>query len=870
MKTCSLPQDYPPAGFIPRHLYPRLLDSLVSQRLTLLCAPGGYGKSVAMAYCMQHVRQTSAHGLWVSPEHTDASSAHALLQALCAQLPGVHATPEALLQHFTELKGHWVVFLDGYEQLQNPANDALLERLLALPQPRLHIALASREHPAVKLSWLEGRGQVHWLGSAELAFSADESALLLGQLPARQRTHLHQLSEGWPLAVGLCRTLAQDVRRSAELAGFGARDRYLRDFFEEQVLSRLTPAQQQFLADFAVLGSAGVALCDEVLQRRDSQAQLQALYRMRAFTEPTDRNLDDYRLHPLLRAVLLERNAEPGHTRRLLIRATRAALRQQQYRRAADYARASAQPRIARLVISRTSEILVRNLGELPTLVEWTRDMPVSSLSGWNELVYWSTWSLAFSYCWPQAHERVRQLRAALLQDAELTPQVRRAHESKLDLLDTVLAVFEDTTDGVAQRSLDWLTRHADADAFDIAVIASARLLACKLEADCLGATAASLRAVSAIQRSGSVYGKIWVNLLNALYQLEFGDHQHARLLLEEQFFSAAGQIGEHSAILSTCALLLARIAHERDELGVASDYLDIGYRHIGSHGLIETAISGIAVRARLAARAGIGEALQVLDEAQSITAVYPPRLETLVQQTRIELLLDHGRTREALVAAQALELLQEQPEHHDTRRVPCVNQGYIELLLSCAREDLHKAGQQCLALLSTPAVQCQPPLHCRVLIVCSAQLERTQDCGQALQTLCRALSLASEHGLYRVFLDLRRFCEPLLRKLRSTAASVPLSPSAEALFERLCQALALPSQPKSPAALPEPLSRRELELLALLDSGMTYQQIADQVFISLATVKWHVYNIYGKLGVKNRSGALVAAHQLQLLSRPH
>jgi len=63
-----------------------------------------------------------------------------------------------------------------------------------------------------------------------------------------------------------------------------------------------------------------------------------------------------------------------------------------------------------------------------------------------------------------------------------------------------------------------------------------------------------------------------------------------------------------------------------------------------------------------------------------------------------------------------------------------------------------------------------------------------------------------------------------------------------------------------------ENFSKRELELLAMLESGLKYKQIADELFISLSTVKWHINNIYIKLGVKNRTGALVVARKYALI----
>ena len=66
---------------------------------------------------------------------------------------------------------------------------------------------------------------------------------------------------------------------------------------------------------------------------------------------------------------------------------------------------------------------------------------------------------------------------------------------------------------------------------------------------------------------------------------------------------------------------------------------------------------------------------------------------------------------------------------------------------------------------------------------------------------------------------------------------------------------------------LEEPISERELELLRLIAAGLTNQDIADRLSISLTTVKWHTSNILGKLGVKNRTQAVAKARELGLLT---
>jgi LuxR family maltose regulon positive regulatory protein len=65
---------------------------------------------------------------------------------------------------------------------------------------------------------------------------------------------------------------------------------------------------------------------------------------------------------------------------------------------------------------------------------------------------------------------------------------------------------------------------------------------------------------------------------------------------------------------------------------------------------------------------------------------------------------------------------------------------------------------------------------------------------------------------------------------------------------------------------LVEPLSDRELEVLGLVAQGLSNGEIAAKLFISVGTVKTHVHNIFGKLGVESRPRAIARGRELALL----
>ena len=103
---------------------------------------------------------------------------------------------------------------------------------------------------------------------------------------------------------------------------------------------------------------------------------------------------------------------------------------------------------------------------------------------------------------------------------------------------------------------------------------------------------------------------------------------------------------------------------------------------------------------------------------------------------------------------------------------------------------------------------------------------------------------------------------DDLLRAVRAAAhGEAVLSPSVAA---RLMSQFRSP-RPEAPA--PGPLSQRELEVLELVAAGSTNREAAARLFISEATIKSHLLNIYGKLGVSDRAAAVGEAYNRGLLT---
>jgi LuxR family maltose regulon positive regulatory protein len=145
--------------------------------------------------------------------------------------------------------------------------------------------------------------------------------------------------------------------------------------------------------------------------------------------------------------------------------------------------------------------------------------------------------------------------------------------------------------------------------------------------------------------------------------------------------------------------------------------------------------------------------------------------------------------------------------------------------------------------------------------------LQMLGDGSGALEAMAESLSLAAPEGYTRVFLETGAPVVALLQQAISQGIYPDCARELLTLF-RVSDLKHIDEYAKSTSAQPlvEPLSPRELEVLMLISTGYTNQEIADSLFVSLNTIKKHTSHIYGKLGVKNRAQAIAQARVIGLV----
>jgi len=314
------PPSLPPES-VTRPRVMRALDAGRPGALTLVVAPAGYGKTTAVrAWC--ELRQTPF--VWVSLDDSDndpfrlwscvSTAAERLRPRLGVgasrwlEMAGgaIEASIDELWRRTAELGGELVFVLDDYHEVTDSESLTSIDHALKRLPANARIVVVSRADAGLRLARLRVRGALAELREAELAFTLAETRRLvekaaLEDLTALDVESLWLRTQGWPaglaLAVGWLRSMEGD--RHAALRRFGGGHRLIAQYLSEEVLAALGPDQRQFLERVAVLGRVHPALCDDVLNRGDSNEMLSGLARVNAFITPLDSG-GWYRVHPLL------------------------------------------------------------------------------------------------------------------------------------------------------------------------------------------------------------------------------------------------------------------------------------------------------------------------------------------------------------------------------------------------------------------------------------------------------------------------------------------------------------------------------------------------------------------------------------------
>jgi len=890
----SIPPQRP--HLVVRPLLFALLEAGLQKKLTLVSAPAGFGKTTVVAnWLAQRPEEKSRTSVaWLALDENDNDPIRFfayLLAALqkvdpaigAAASPLLQATPSPALEALLTLiindlsaqTTPLLLVLDDYHEIRAPAiHQALIFLLDNLPAC-LHLLLTTRADPPWPLARWRVRRELVEIRVRDLRFTEAEAAAFLQQelgvvLTASDIAALEQRTEGWIAGLQLAAlSLADRGDISQFIRAFTGSHAYIVDYLVEELLQRQPPEIEQFLLQTSILERLCGPLCDAILGRDNSQALLAQIDRANLFLIPLDNERHWYRYHHLFAEVLQTRlqNQQPTQVAALHQRASYWYETQGLLSEAVEHARNSGDHAHVAALVEQLAEILLKR-GESVTLQRWLHDLPFAAVQPRARL------SLVRATVFMMTHELDAAERA--LQDAERAAQASAPVDA---------AILSEAT---AIRVNIALNRNQLAQAIELAQAALTNLPRANTRL-----RGEVMMHMGLAYLWGSNYAEATQTLL-AASQLSAaaGDHYTAVLAISNQSNVSfmQGQLHETAATLQRALDLvtqqavtelpitavihqpLAEIFYEWNELTKAADQATMAVERALRGGNPRILLLSYVILARvLAAQGENAKAQTALDRAEALVSEHelPPRYANEVHTLRVKSWLQENNLAAALDWVQASGL---QP----TGEISSDKGGQYNLLARILiRQHQFGVGLDLFDRLLQAAEKAGNLLSTLESLACkSIALYLSGNVGQARACLGRALALAVPHNFRRLFIDEGPVMQRLLLVFRTEQMPQPADSRIGLYVDQLLVAfngsaepVAAPPPVRAPQpSLIEPLTEREVEVLHLIAQGLSDREVAERLIVVIGTVKRHLNNLYGKLGVHSRTQALARARELNLL----
>ncbi len=849
---------------VPRHAIDRpilrgVLDGVLSQPLALVVASAGAGKTVLLEQWAETHPDRAFVWLDIVPADNDpAHFAAKLISGLTAVMPHFLdvAAPVAISggrlgETFLEMLPSrlgalpdTVIVFDDVHQLTNRSLLDDLERIVEFAPPNIHAVFSTRVD--LPLGWSRHRlnGDLVELRSADLAFDTEQSAELLARLCGRRFDTesvdaLVSRTEGWAAGLQLAAmTLKGRDDTKDFIEQFGGTDRMVADYLTDEVLQVQPLRRRTSLLRVSAFDEMSADLITEVTGEDGAQSWLESLERESMFLVPLDTRREWFRFHNLFRDLLRYhlRDEEPGAESTLLAGAADWYLARGDVQRAVEYLlRAKEWERALMLVRTRGAEIYEH--GELRPVIRWMSELPDSVVHDRLDLLLLLGVLRGLEGQVVAAADHLRRV----INDPDATVGQQLVANAMLGC-QAWWSPHPETSIDAAERSLALLEANPGADTPDLLGITDYEsLLTMTLfsggRAHFLAGDLAEARRwlERAARSEGAAYAPWRISLLGSLALVEAWCGRTGRaeeLAMESLTIAAEANLIGHP---STADAYLAEslTALERSDADRAERMLTEG---------LARAVA--TKRTQLMWIAHLIDAM--LGETQNALTSAPEGPPPPVVRDR----LTATRQRERRLSARDLLPWAAEP---DSAEAPETRFEHTASTLT------HLQPQRARTLLEPNSdSSAEEPLIAVERLILRAWLADVEGRPTASERrIGKALALAEEHSLVEVFLRAGPHVIGQLTQLPGERS---------AFLERILRQASTSLAPPAASILSEPLTDRELEILACLPSRSTNGELADRFYVSVNTIKTHMVHIYRKLDVPNRSAAIVRAQELGLL----
>jgi LuxR family transcriptional regulator, maltose regulon positive regulatory protein len=862
-------------------------------------APAGYGKSTLLARWHTRLLERGVSCAWLSLDEDDNDAARFLRHLIAAlQMANAHigkdvaeeiladfvsgsrSVLEAIAGDLAQVQHRIVLFLDDLQRVEAAEVRGIFDWLVNYAPRRLQYVIGTREDPGLRLSGLRLSGlrvrcQLLELGVEQLQFDGVEAAQFyrsrLGRdLPALDLQTLLSKTEGWPAALELAGLVLAGSNEPKEfIRHFAGTDVSVVDYLCDIVLSQLDERTRDIVFRISMFDRICAPLAQAVTDANDAEEALLGLRARNLFLIPLDRSWEWVRFHHLVGEFFRDTylRTAPAQAEACLVRGAQWLHANGHVEEAVNYMIRAQQWEQATHWVADSVEELVFRRGYGETILRWMNALPEASVDHYPVIRIQYAFALSF---YPQHQEyeaqiyRLQQLlqnlEAQAHHDAGTIEELRSAVELQAALS---RALRDDGMQG-GELAAAWLARWPEASLRRKGVMGNVLSFGHKTRGRIDDGLEMIAETRKWLEQSEGYYALAWTAYVEAVLHLKRGSYFDARLACTRGLEHVERRLHRHPGQTSLLHALLAGISYEFDEIEQALAHLEPALSSVNEYAPADAVIVAYLTQARVQhLRYDESGALAMLREGQELGERRGLRRVTLsLAAEECRSLARAGRHEEARLVATRFDF------HELPPRAGAAPLRSDKALRAASRYLLKQSpGIVVEALDAAIDKSLRRRLDHRtveLLVLRALAKKEDGDWASALADVRRALTIAARRNYVRVFLDEGRELGALFDRLDMQQIR---GSEAAPLARRLLRAMYPPDvEGGAPIGRGEDLTKRELSILKRLETGLSNKEIAESIFVSEGTLKWHLHNVYSKLSVKNRTGAMARARVLGIL----
>ena len=886
---------------------PRLLKKLnegANKNFFLLSAPPGFGKTTLLS---EWIHKKKFPAAWFSIDERDNDPISFLTYMIAAlqtleknwgqpaleliqspQLPSFESTIITLINSITPTPKNFALVLDDYHLIQSSSIHDMLSFFLDTLPAKMHLFLATRSDPPLPLSRIRTQNQMAELRTGDLSFTPDETTQyfkdkLNVDLTIEDIALLESRTEGWITGLQLA-ALSMQGRKdlSTFVAEFSGDNRYIVDYLMEEVLHRQPENIQDFLLQTSILDPLSGPLCDAVTEQKNSQQMLNMLEKSNLFIFSLDNERKWFRYHRLFADSLSQRfqhkhgEIVPELHRRACDWYDEHAMKFE----AVDHALAAHDYDRAAFLLEDIAET-VWDRGQQVKLAQWFGHLPERLISKRPQLCVFYARSLIMSGRQKEAEQCLTSAEKILDSSSEEVVEIlpdgtcfqhifnRKEMLGKISAVRTLMAMYKGDVANVIEHAYHALVLLSEENLTWRGVVETMLGMAHGWagDGDMEKAAEAFSSAISIIKKAGNTSFYLFAGLALAGVYTYLSRMQDAENLCR-QLIKAAEDAGmSKTGNAASLHSILGGIICEWNDLETGIPMIKKGLELATlSHDFI--ALQGIRmnwIRVLILIK-DFPRALRFIDEIikDSKKIDLPPWMGHVVAAYQARIWIELGHTdlftqwiEERGISIEDKLSCRNEPEHVVLARIliaqdrPEEADRFLEKLIKNAQE-----GHRIISVIEMHLVRVKALYN-------QAKIDET------IQELKQALALGEKADLIHAFTMEGKMIARLLTKVledNKRAKSNQGTPYSTKYINKILAAFEGAKSQQKITGIDESLSEREIEVLKLISTGLTNQEIAEKLFISLNTVRTHTKNINSKLNVHSRTQAIARAKKLGLI----